>query len=376
MNICLWVFSASIVKPPVGDGAGSQSQKEAPPEPRRDTSGGRADVAVPKTLELLSLSVSSRKEEMGCNRPSSSCLHAGGFLSLTTMNGRVLLGSHVSIAGGLHTAFARGRSVGCTTMQIFTKNTNRWESRPLESAEIAEFKSAEKDSGIVPVVVHAAYLINLCAVRPRILQKSREAYADELRRSEQLGCLGVVVHPGSHMGAGAAAGIARIAESLNIVHEKTKGFRTLTILETTAGQGTSIGHRFEELREILDGVEERARIAVCLDTCHLFAAGYHVNSEEGWDTTLRECDNLLGLSRIAAVHVNDSRKGFGSRLDRHEHIGKGLIGETGFRFVMNDGRFAGVPKILETDKSEDLHEDLENISFLRGLINPEGTTPG
>ena len=279
-----------------------------------------------------------------------------------------LLGTHVSVSGGIHTAFARASSIGCTTMQLFVKNANRWAGKPLGEEDVQSYKSASAGARVAPVVAHAAYLINLCAVQGETLVKSRQGFEDELRRCEALGMLGLVVHPGAHMGEGEEEGIRRIAESLNTVHDRTPGFRTLSILEVTAGQGTTIGFRFEHLRGIVDLLDVPERAAVCLDTCHAFAAGYDLRSASGWETMLHEFDTTIGLSRLAVIHVNDSMKELGSRKDRHEHIGKGHIGVEGFRFLMNDPRLYAVPKILETDKSEDMHEDVENMNLLRSLI--------
>ena len=281
----------------------------------------------------------------------------------------LLLGSHTSVSGGIHKAFARAESIGATTMQVFVKNANQWYGKPCTEDDVSKYREAEAQGNIRPVIAHAAYLINLCAANPAIRQKSREGFLDELRRCERLGIKALVVHPGAHVGAGEEEGIKCIAESLNAIHEQTKGFRTLSTLETTAGQGTTLGYRFEHLRRIIDLVEDKNRVAVCIDTCHLFAAGYPVHTKEGWDATIKEFDQIIGLDRLVAVHVNDSMKPFGSKRDRHEHIGKGVMGLEGFRAMMKDERLVNVPKILETDKSEDLHEDVENMKVLRSLID-------
>ena len=286
---------------------------------------------------------------------------------LGCMRHHLLIGAHVSTSGGVHTAFERGTQVGCTTMQVFTKNNNQWSGRAFSGVDIQNYKTAEAKSSIAPVVAHAAYLINCCATNPATLKKSRVALADELQRCEALGIRGLIFHPGSHVGAGEDEGIKRIAESINAAHTLTGKLRTLTTLETTAGQGSAIGYRFEHLRRIMDLVAENERMAVCLDTCHLFAAGYAIHTEKGWEETMKELDAIIGLDRILAVHVNDSKKEFGSRVDRHDHIGKGFIGKKGFRPLMTDPRFAGIPKIIETPKSEDMHEDVENLNVLRSL---------
>jgi deoxyribonuclease-4 len=284
------------------------------------------------------------------------------------MNTAMLLGSHMSISGGMHRAFERAGRAGCTTMQVFTKNNNRWAGRPYTAEDIALYRQAASRSAVAPVLAHAAYLINLCATDDDVLVRSRGALRDELNRCEALGILGLILHPGSHVGAGEADGIKRIAESLNLTHAGTPDVRSLTILETTAGQGSALGYRFEQLRAIIDGVEDVERMAVCLDTCHVFAAGYDIRSERGWEETLTAFDRIIGLGRLAAIHVNDSRRELGSRVDRHDHIGKGLIGLGGFRCLMNDPRLDRVPKILETEKSEDMHEDIENMNVLRSLV--------
>ncbi|MBM2840747.1 MAG: putative endonuclease 4 [Bacteroidetes bacterium] len=284
------------------------------------------------------------------------------------MNGKLLLGAHMSINGGVHTAFARGLSVGCTTMQVFNKNNNRWNAPRLSNEDIQNYKREEVKARISPVVSHAAYLINLCATNENTLQQSRKAFLDELNRCEALEIVALIFHPGAHLGAGEDEGIKRIAESLNVIHEQAKGNPVLSTLESTAGQGSAIGYRFEHLRSIIDLVDDEQRMAVCIDTCHLLAAGYDITTERGWSDTVTQFDDIVGLKKLVAVHVNDSKKELGSRVDRHEHIGKGQIGLDGFRGLMNDPRFENIPKILETPKSEDMHEDIENLSVLRSLI--------
>ena len=283
-------------------------------------------------------------------------------------NMNLLLGAHMSISGGIHTAVDRATSIGCTALQVFTKNNNQWNAKPLSDDDIQNYKRKIADASIAPVVAHDSYLINLCATNPDILKKSRAALIDELMRCEQLGIQLLNFHPGAHGGAGEDEGIKKIIESLNIAHNETKGFNVLSVVEATAGQGTAIGYTFEHLEKIISGVDEPKRMAVCIDTCHIFAAGYELRTEEGYEKTFREFDSVVGLDRLAAFHVNDSKKGFGAHVDRHEHIGKGMIGVEGFSFLINDKRFDHIPKILETPKSEDLHEDVGNIRALRGLV--------
>ena len=280
----------------------------------------------------------------------------------------ILLGAHMSIAGGVHTAVERGISIGCTTMQMFVKNNNQWRGKELSDEDIATYKKLLRESSIGPVVVHDTYLINLCAADKQILRKSRAALKDELDRCEVLGVEYLNFHPGSHVGAGEEEGIKRIAESLNIIHEETKKYRVKSVLETTAGQGTAIGYRFEQLREIIDMVAKPNRMAVCIDTCHVFAAGYDISTERGYEKTFEDFDAIIGLDRLVAFHVNDSKRELGSHVDRHDHIGKGKIGKTGFRLLMNDERFRAVPKILETPKGPEMKEDVRNMRLLRNMV--------
>jgi deoxyribonuclease-4 len=274
----------------------------------------------------------------------------------------------MSIAGGVHTAVERGVSIGCTTMQMFVKNNNQWSGKELTDEDISTYKKLLRESSIGPVVVHDTYLINLCAKDAQILRKSRVTLKDELNRCEILGVACLNFHPGSHVGAGEAEGIKRIAESLNVIHEETKGYRVKSVLETTAGQGTAIGHQFGQLRQIIDMVAEPDRMAVCVDTCHMFAAGYDISTERGYEKTFEEFDAIIGLNRLVAFHVNDSKRELGSHVDRHDHIGKGKIGKTGFRLLMNDDRFRTVPKILETPKGPEMKEDVRNMKTLRNMV--------
>lgn len=284
------------------------------------------------------------------------------------MKTTVLLGAHMSIEGGVHRAIERGESIGCTALQMFVKNSTQWKAKPLDDEQAETYKKALSKSNVRSVVVHSTYLINLCAKTPQTLHASRWTYTDELKRCEKLGIPYYNFHPGSHMGQGEEDGIRLIAESLNTIHEQTSGFKVKSVLETTAGQGTAVGYRFEHLRNIIDLVEQQDRMAVCIDTCHVFAAGYDFRTEKGYKAMIKEFDDVIGLDRLAAFHLNDSKKGCGSRIDRHEHIGKGEIGLEGFRFIMNDTRFANIPKIIETEKGDDMKEDVKNMNTLKGLI--------
>lgn len=275
-----------------------------------------------------------------------------------------LIGAHQSIAGGIHHAFERGQSVGCRTLQVFTKQSHQWHAKPLTEEDVANYKSAWRKSRIALVIAHDSYLINLCAVDSVMLRKSRNSFVGELVRCEMLGIPFLNFHPGAHKGAGETDGIKRIVESLDIAHARTKDFNVKSVLETTAGQGTAIGWKFEHLRAIMDGVNQPDRMAVCIDTCHIFAAGYDIRSEERYKQTMQEFQDIIGFHRLVAFHVNDSKNNFASRVDRHEHIGKGAIGEEGFRLLMQDSRFREIPKILETPKGDDLSEDRMNLETL------------
>lgn len=277
------------------------------------------------------------------------------------------LGAHESIAGGLHKAFDRARSVGCDAVQLFVKSNRAWAVKPLTGKAIARFKAAAQETGIRPVVGHTSYLLNLGSPDEALWAKSRDTLIVELERCETLALPYLVLHPGSHVGTGEKVGLARVAQALGQVHAATPGFRTRILLETTAGQGSNLGHCFEHLAWLLEHTPEGERLGVCLDTCHIFAAGYELRTLEGYTATMEAFDRLIGLERLRAVHLNDCRGELGSHRDRHAHIGQGHIGLQGFRHVMNDPRLAGLPGLLETPKSDDLHEDRENLAVLRSL---------
>ncbi len=280
-----------------------------------------------------------------------------------------LLGAHTSTSGGVSKAIERAEKLGFTAIQIFTKNNNRWFSKPLEEIEISKFKTLLKQSNIRYVVSHDSYLINLCAVKRDLLEKSREAFIDELTRCELLEIPYLNFHPGSHTGRGEEEGLKVIAESINIVHEKTKNFNVSSMLELTAGQGTTLGYRFEHIAKIIEMVDEKERMSVCIDTAHIFAAGYDIRTKDSYEKTMSEFDKIIGLEKLKCFHINDSKKELGSRVDRHEHIGKGFIGKEGFTNIMNDKKIESVPKILETPKGKEQLEDLENLAVLKSLIN-------
>jgi len=282
---------------------------------------------------------------------------------------KILLGAHTSISGGVDTAIDRAIKIKCNTIQIFTKNSNQWRAVPLFEETIRNYKNKLKLTKIAPVIAHDSYLINLCAKDKDLLTKSRDGFIDELKRCELLGISCLNFHPGAHLGQGEKDGIKIIAESINIAHDKTPNFKVKSMIETTAGQGTNIGYRFEQICEIIDRVEDKKRLAVCIDTCHIFAGGYDIRTEKSYEKTLNEFQKIIGLEFLKAFHLNDSKKELGSRVDRHEHIGKGFIGLNGFRFLMNDKRFENIPKILETPKGTDMLEDVMNMRMLRKLVN-------
>jgi deoxyribonuclease-4 len=284
-------------------------------------------------------------------------------------------GAHLSVAGGLHLAFDAAVAAGCDCLQIFVKNQKQWTAKPLTDEAIRAYRAAQKRSGIRPVVAHASYLINLASPRQAQWDKSVAAMVDEIERCAALGVVGLVMHPGAHMGEGVDAGIARIVAGLDEIHRRTAGAKTRILLETTAGQGTSIGCDIEHLGRIINDVSEPARLGVCLDTCHLFAAGYDLRKPDEYERTLSLLRKHVTLRRIVCVHMNDSKGACGSRLDRHEHIGKGKMGLVGFRHVVNDHRLAHAAKILETPKGKDgrgVDLDKVNLRKLRRLIARAG----
>ncbi len=282
-----------------------------------------------------------------------------------------LLGAHTSIAGGVSTAIDRAEKLNFTAVQIFTKNNNQWKAKPLDEDEINAFKQKWADSNIEYILVHDSYLINLCAKNKPLLEKSRKAFIEELGRCEQLGIPHLNFHPGAHTGQGEKDGLKIIAESLNIAHEATKNYKVKSMLETTAGQGTNLGYTFEQLRKIIDMVAEKDRMCVCIDTAHIFAAGYDIKSKAGYKKTMKEFGDIIGLDLLQCFHMNDSKKELGSRVDRHEHIGKGFIGKEGFSNIMNDKKIARVPKVLETPKGKEMKEDIMNLKMLRSLMKKD-----
>lgn len=273
----------------------------------------------------------------------------------------------MSIGGGVHRAIERSRAIECTAMQIFVKNNMQWFARPLERKEISAFLDHAQRGELQSVFAHANYLINLAATNPQFHANSLRALSEELVRADQLELPFLVLHPGAHMGAGEEAGLAKIVESIDLVLAGLPKTKTRIALETTAGQGSCLGHRFEHLAHIIANVREPRRLCVCLDTAHVFAAGYELATEKLTKKMFAEFDRIVGLEHLVALHLNDSKPARGSRVDRHEHIGKGQIGLEAFRFIMRDRRFRRIPKVLETPKGKELREDVENMQTLRSL---------
>ncbi len=291
--------------------------------------------------------------------------------------GGMLLGAHESVAGGAFTAIPRALEDGCETIQIFARPSAQWRARPLAAGEAARFR-AERAQLPGPVLSHASYLINLCATDPVILEKSRTALEEEMTRAEELGLEYVVLHPGAHLGAGERDGISLVAASLDALHERMRGLRVKLLIEVTAGQGSCLGCRFEQVGAML--TEARAaggEVGICFDTCHVHASGYDLSTDEGYDRTFQELDRVLGIDRIKAFHLNDSKSPAGSRVDRHAEIGDGFLGRLPFWRLVNDARFARIPGVLETPSGPDkLPSFKRNLERLRALVGaPRPTEP-
>jgi deoxyribonuclease-4 len=274
----------------------------------------------------------------------------------------------MSIAGGAPKAITRGEALGCTAIQIFTKNASQWNAAALTEDEITEFKTERGRTGIL-VVAHDAYLINLASSDADLLAKSRLAFLEEMKRAEALGIPYLVMHPGAHTGAGEDKGLTLMAESFNFLLRETTGFQVRIAVENTAGQGTVVGYSLEHLRRIIEETVDSQRMAVCLDTCHAFAAGYDLRESSGYDEFMEKFDSMIGLDRLKVMHLNDCKKELGQRVDRHEHIGKGTLGLECFRRIMNDPRLRRVPKLLETPKLLDGKDmDPVNLGILRDMV--------
>jgi len=281
-----------------------------------------------------------------------------------------ILGAHESIAGGYYKSVEIARRVGCDCVQLFTKNNNQWRAKEISDDDVARFRAALVDCCISHPLAHDSYLINLASPDKALWRKSVDAFVVELVRAERLGIPFVVTHPGAYTTSSESAGIKMIVRALDEVHKQTRGIAAQCLLENTAGQGSCLGWRFEHLAAIIDGVRDPDRVGVCIDTCHTFAAGYALGTEKEYKATLRSLDKTVGLKLVRAIHLNDSQKPLGSRVDRHAHIGRGQMGKEPFRFLMNDRRFRQVPMYLETPKGEEQGKDLDtiNLKVLRRLI--------
>jgi deoxyribonuclease-4 len=277
------------------------------------------------------------------------------------------LGAHMSISGGVHLALERGKSIDCDAVQLFVKSSNQWRAKKLSTEEIDLFH--EKSGDYTPgfIIAHTSYLINIASPDPALLKKSADSLLVELQRCAVLGIPYLVLHPGSHRGAGVENGIATVARTINALYEKTSGDGTSILLENTAGAGNTLGSTFEELAAMIDGIEDKSRAGICFDTCHGFTAGYDIRTRRKYNAVFRALDETVGLDYLKAFHLNDSMKEFGSHRDRHTHIGQGEIGVDAFSYLVNDKRFVDRPMVLETPKGPDLAEDVENLALLRSL---------
>ncbi len=281
---------------------------------------------------------------------------------------RPLLGAHMSIAGGVGEALLRGKTAGCDCIQIFTKSSRQWRAKPYTEEDIATFRRNQRETGIAMVIAHDSYLLNLGAPNEELRKKSVAGFIDEMERCEALGVPYLVAHPGSHVGSGEETGIKTIAKSIDETQAACKGFEVKIALEITAGQGSNLGYKFEQIAQMIDSTRESDRLRLCFDTEHAFAAGYDIASEEGYERTMAELDKHVGIKRVVAFHLNDSLKPFNSHVDRHEHIGKGHIGKEAFRRLLHDPRFFGLPMCLETDPGPDMKDIIKDLETLRSLL--------
>jgi deoxyribonuclease-4 len=277
----------------------------------------------------------------------------------------MLLGAHRSTAGGLHNAILSGQEIGCEAVQLFVKNCSQWEARPLTEEEVATFHRTFRESSVKALVAHDSYLINLASPEPDRREKSIQAFIVELDRCAVLGLPRLVTHLGAHRGAGERAGLATLTASLNEIHRRRPAAPVRILLETTAGQGTSLGYRFEHLAEVLEGLDESERVGVCFDTCHVFAAGYDLRTPEAYKDTMAAFGRIVGDEKLEVFHVNDSRRELGCRVDRHARIGQGELGDDAFRCLLRDERCANRPLLLETPGLENHAADLARLRRLR-----------
>jgi deoxyribonuclease-4 len=278
----------------------------------------------------------------------------------------LLLGAHVSTSGGVFNAPVNGKNLGCTAIQIFTKNQRQWAARPLMDEEVSAYFERLKETEIRSVVAHDTYLINMASPEEKTRKKSTLAFIEEVQRADRLKLNGLVFHPGSHLGEGEKKGIACLVKSLNQVLAKTAGSRVPLLIEVTAGQGSNLGYKFEHMRDILDGVRDRKRFGVCLDTCHMYGAGYDIKTRAAYDQTMGNLNNIIGLNNVKCIHLNDTKHELDSRKDRHDNIGKGTLGREPFKYILKDSRFDKVPKVLETPGGEEAYR--KDLALLRRLV--------
>lgn len=273
----------------------------------------------------------------------------------------------MSVAGGLHRAIDRIRVVKGTALQIFTRNQRQWNAEPIRDEESADFRQAWKNWGNYPVAVHNSYLINLASPDRKLGMRSVSAFSAELDRTEKLGIPFLIAHPGAHVGSGIKKGLSLLVRRLDRAIDRADGENVTVLLETTAGQGTVLGGRFEELAEMIARSRHSDRLGICLDTCHVFSAGYDFRTPEGFEKTIADLDSTVGLNRLKFLHLNDSKNELASHKDRHEHIGKGFLGHNAFQYILHDSRLRELPMVLETPKDETLKDDKRNLRVLRRL---------
>jgi deoxyribonuclease-4 len=335
--------SADQAKP----AAKSKKSGKPSPEAKRATSQSSLKKGAPKSSPAKSIA-------KGDTKPKAAPLH---------IPPGVLLGAHTSTAGGVGQAIVRAQACGFTAAQLFVKNNKQWFAPALAEEEAKAFRRAREESGIY-FFAHNSYLINLGNQDALIFDMSVKAMIAELERAEALALPFIVMHPGSHGGKGEEAGLARIVEGLDLILKATAGYQCKLALEITAGQGNALGYRLEHLTHLIENVADVARCGICLDTAHLFAAGYNIRTREGYESLVGDVEKQLGTRRVLGLHLNDSKVPLGKRVDRHDHLGEGHIGLDCFRWIVQDPRWAAVPKVLETPKSEDMHEDIENLNKL------------
>ncbi len=317
----------------------------------------------------MSAKPAGKKSPSPKTKPAAKAKAKTAALSALKIPPGILLGAHTSTAGGVAQAVVRAQACGFTAAQIFVKNNKQWFAGPLSAEEARQFRAARKASGI-DFFAHNSYLVNLASQDPQMFATSVKAMVGELERAEALEMPFMVMHPGSHGGAGEEAGLARIIQGLNEIVKATSAYRCRLALEITAGQGKALGYRLEHLKALLEGVKVPKRFGVCLDTAHLYAAGYNVRTREGYEETVAQVEKLFGTKQVLGLHLNDSKVPLGARVDRHALLGEGHIGIDCFRWIMGDPRWARVPKVLETPKSEDMHEDVESLGILLAMKLP------